>query len=265
MSLYQKIFVCTFSLAGLTLATPANAQLGRIFGTVADKVAKEIVGSSSAKRDTSRGRSLEIDTGKGAFSPGTETIFQSDFDEVSNGSMPPNWQTNGTGAVATVSEFPGKWLVLEPFSTYKLSNGPELPERFTVEFDALIAADEAKDVQSFRFGFAHDNNVRRYMQDAYNHGAITAFTFNFRGHSNISSSQTDVYNATNLDLRSYANNVMHVAVEVDGDMMRVYLDGQKVADTQVFNGNGSKYFFISPATQTFNNSRVLFGNFRVAR
>lgn len=89
MSLYQKIFVCTFSLAGLTLATPANAQLGRIFGTVADKVAKEIVGSSSAKRDTSRGRSLEIDTGKGAFSPGTETIFQSDFDRVLTGQCRP--------------------------------------------------------------------------------------------------------------------------------------------------------------------------------
>ncbi|MED5547590.1 MAG: hypothetical protein VYD90_20355 [Pseudomonadota bacterium] len=82
---------------------------------------------------------------------------------------------------------------------------------------------------------------------------------------NVSSSATDYYHAEHLDLRHYANRVMHVSIAVEGEMLQVYLDDQKIADTRAFAGKLPRYFFISAPTRTRNNAQLLFGSFRAAQ
>lgn len=209
-------------------------------------------------------QSLAVNSGY-SFTPGTQTIFADDFSSTAVGAMPKGWQTNGSGSVATVDGFPGKWMAMQPFSTYKIVGADPLPQRFTIEFDVLTATDKTRNAMGFDFGFASDNSVARYMAGAYNHGAIAAVGVNYVGATSVASSATDYYHSSQIDLTGYANKVMHISIAVDGDMAQVYLDRQKIADTKLFDGNGPKYFFISAPTRTTQGAQLLYSNFRLAR
>ncbi|MCJ1959424.1 hypothetical protein [Novosphingobium mangrovi (ex Hu et al. 2023)] len=263
-------------LAGLAspllLATaPASAQFGDVFGAIKNQVEQEVErqvrgtgGNTSGSQDSAAGgQRLQINEGF-AFTPGSRTIVATNFADAPLGTMPDAWKTNGSGAVVSVGGIAGNWLKLQPFATYKLNESKALPESFTVEFDVLTAADTARDASGFYFGFARDNSVADYIMDAHNHGAIASVHVNYTGSSNVSSSATDYYHAERLDLRHYANQVMHVSIAVEGEMLRVYLDDQKIADTRAFTGQLPRYFFISAPTRTRNNAQLLFGNFRAA-
>lgn len=199
------------------------------------------------------------------FTPGARTIVADNFSSTAVGAMPRGWQTNGSGSVATASGFSGKWLEMAPFSTYKLAGADPLPQRFTIEFDVLTDADKTRNADGFDFGFASDNSVAKYIAGAYNNGAIAAVGVNYVGSTSVASSVTDYYRASQIDLSGYAKKVMHVSIAVDGDMARIYLDQQKIADTKLFDGTGPKYFFISAPTRTTQGAKLLFSNFRLAQ
>jgi hypothetical protein len=57
--------------------------------------------------------------------------------------------------------------------------------------------------------------------------------------------------------------MMHVAMAIDGDTVRVYLDGDKIGDAKLFDANAVKYFYISAPVSTEHGGKVLFGNFRI--
>ncbi|TYC87697.1 hypothetical protein [Novosphingobium sp. BW1] len=252
----------------LLLATaPASAQFGDVFGAIKNEVERQVRSTggnaSNPQNSATGGQSLQINKGF-AFTPGSRTIVKTDFADAPLGTMPDTWKTNGSGAVVSVGGIAGTWLKLQPFSTYKLNDGKALPESFTVEFDVLTAADTARDAGGFYFGFARDNSVADYIMNAHNHGGIAAVNVNYAGSTSVASSATDYYHAERLDLRHYANRVMHISIAVEGEMLRVYLDDQKIADTRAFTGKLPHYFFISAPTRTRNNAQLLFGNFRAA-
>lgn len=198
------------------------------------------------------------------FTAGSRTLATSDFAATPKGAMPADWKTNGSGSVVAVAQLPGKWLALAPDASYKLARPPVLPDRFTVEFDLVPAADEVGDFDSVLFGFAHDNSTRAFISDAYNGGAINGVDLNFGGSTSVSSSATDYSHFDDIDLRDTANRIIHVAMAIDGDQMRVYLDGRKIADARLFNGNDARYFFLSSPLNYRHGATMLFGNFRIA-
>src|SRR3546814_6371566 len=106
--------------------------------------------------------------------------------------MPPAWKTNGSGQIVASPDLSGKWLALQAFATYKLAAPPTLPERFTVEFDIVPVGDTLRDAGDVTFGFAADNSVQSYIQDAYNDGAITAVELNFAGDSRTEEHTSDL-------------------------------------------------------------------------
>ena len=56
---------------------------------------------------------------------------------------------------------------------------------------------------------------------------------------------------------------MHVAIDVDGNNMKVYLDHTKVADSKQFLGHKPRYFFISYGLKYRHGAALLFGHFRI--
>ncbi|RKF21112.1 hypothetical protein D6851_09255 [Altericroceibacterium spongiae] len=272
-SLSRPLRYAGFALPLMVLAVPASAQLGGLFGAVQDRVEQEVnrqvrgdrgdVRNDDGRIDDADGQSLQINEGFD-FRAGARTIVQDDFSDTPIGAMPKEWKTNGSGSVVSVGGIPGNWLALQPFATYKLTDAPQLPASFTVEFDMVIAADTTRDAGGFYFGFTRNNSVQSYVMDAHNDGGIAAVNANFAGSTSVSSSATGYYHASKLDLRDYANRTMHVSIAVDGDMMQVYFDQQKIADAKLFDNNPAKYFFISAPTRTRHGARLLFSNFRLA-
>lgn len=258
-------------IPAMAISTPASAQFRGLLGNLQDRVEREIdrraqqpqeVRTSQAGESAANPR-LRINEGF-TFVPGATTLVEDDFAETPLGAMPASWKTNGSGSVVSVDGLDGQWLSLQSFATYKLTQPPELPNNFTIEFDLVLAADSSRDVGSLPFGFTADNSVRSYVQDAHNDGGIAVATLGPRGSSTVSSSATDYYHSFDFDYRPYANRVLHVSIAVEGDTMKVFLDKTKIGDSQLFRSNPAKYFFISAPINMDNGANVLFGNFRIA-
>ena len=196
------------------------------------------------------------------FVAADSVIFLDNF----TGNTSKNWKSNGLGKVITLPGIDGKWLMLQNFCSYKLVNPRSLPAKFTIEFDIVASADKTEDLSPVTFGFAKDNSVSQYVPDAYNAGSINAVSVRYSNGDeiNIASSATNIDASTKLDLVSYANQIMHVSIAVDGDRMRVYLDKTKVANELLFNKNRVKYFFLSAPIKSDNKAKAVVSNFKIA-
>ncbi|RYF13436.1 MAG: hypothetical protein EOO77_15520 [Oxalobacteraceae bacterium] len=266
----RKAAALTCILPILAIGTPADAQFGSLLNSMkskaADKVSQQL-DPDRYQRDARIASNPEhhslIINQEYDFIPGTEPLVQTDFANAALGSIPATWKTNGSGDIVTVQGLPGKWLKLQNFASYKLANPPQLPSRFTVQFDIVVATDTTRDIGFIHAGFAKDNSVRTYLQDAYNDGAINAVTFGYAGDGGVASSATGYNHPVQIDMGGFANRVMHVSIAVDSDNERIYIDRTKIADAKLFDGNMSKYFFLSAPTSTEHNASVLFGNFRI--
>lgn len=264
----RSICVAALPLALIAFPVPASAQLGDLFNAVKNEVEREVRGTQDGRTQAHANESggtprLRIEEGFG-FTPGSTVLFQNDFSQTRLGAMPQGWKTNGSGAVVGVDGLEGRWLSLQSFATYKLTQPPQLPDTFTIEFDLVIAADEVRDVSAMPFGFTANNSVRSYVQDAYNDSGITVVNLNYGGSSSVASSATEYHHAFDFEYAPYANRVMHVSIAVDGNTMQIYFDRTKIADSKLFRDNPAKYFFISAPINMDNGAKVLFGNFRIA-
>lgn len=255
-------------LAALALVVPTAGQaqfrlLDKVKQKVEDKVeevaVRSLEGGGPASADGSGGRSIVNRSFD--FMPGTRVLYQDSLASSAPGRMPASWKTDGSGEVITLNGIPGHWLALRPRAEYKLAAPLELPERFTLEFDVVAAADKVRDLTSFTFGFAHDNSVA-----ARNAGEINKVEVHYMNRDGgvVTSRATDVYHPYDFDLSGYANRPMRVSVAVDGDQMKVYLDRTKIADTRLFRGEPSRQFFMEAPLRMDNGSTVAVGNFRFA-
>lgn len=264
----MRILLITIAL--FVFCTPGQAQLfDKLKKKVEDKAEKVADNLLNKEEEDKEGGTAAGSRSKVAsvfdFTAGDSVVYQDDFSNANVGSMPEMWKSGGTGAVITSRQAEGNWLSLAEFTTYKLDTLLAMPEHFSLEFDILTSSDQARDLHSFSFGFASDNSVRSYIGDAYNKNAITHSEIHYwNEEAKNSSSDTEVYNTQDIELASYANAVMHVSVEVNGEAMKVYLDEIKVLDTKMFDPGVKKYFYMSTSTRLDNDATIAVSNFRLA-
>src|SRR5690606_41963058 len=88
--------------------------------------------------------SFDILTTTEPFVGGHVLLFEDSLNYDTPGRMAKYWQTNSTGTVVEISGAPGKWLKLADQASYQLDTLLQLPQKFTLEFDLLTRANEAK-------------------------------------------------------------------------------------------------------------------------
>ena len=200
-----------------------------------------------------------------AFQPGDSVIFATDFVNDTKGRMPKRWKSSGSGSVASVEGLSGNWLALAEQSTYKIDSLFDTPDNFTIEFDLVTRSSESADIGSMSFGFARDNSVKNQLLDAYNGNAITNTQLHFHNQE-VTNASSDTENYTTLDfpLANYANALLHVAIAVEGDILSVYINKNKVLDTRMFNKEVPKFFYVTAPFSYEQQSQVYFGNFVMA-
>lgn len=230
-------------------------------GDAADKIIQG-AGSSSedASASTGAGRANRAST-TFDFVRGDSVFFSDSFAQGSVGAMPRYWKSSGTGELVEFPGESGKWLLLTEFTTYKLDTLLQMPGNFTVEFDILTRADKADDLISFTFGFANDNSVSGYEDRImskttlhYGNGSIINFARN-----------PEIYNAQDYNLDNYSNAKMRVSIQVAGARMKVYLNRDKIVDTDMLVAGAPKYFYFNPSTRLDNNAQLAVGNFTFAK
>lgn len=266
----------TLAVLGLLIhGSPAEAQLLKKFQkTLENKASQKVDEVLNGKKSTASPAAETADTKDAppaveevySFTPGSTILFESDFKRDAKGLMPKKWKTSSSGSVVSLPDMPGKWLALTARTTYKIDSLFRIPENFTVEFDLITRSDEAKDIGSMSFGFARDNSIKNYIMDAYNDNAITNTQFHFHNRDiNNSSSDTKVHNTLSFPFANYANGLLHVAIAVEGESMRVYVNRSKVLDTRMLRKDLPKFFYMSAPFSYDNQSKVYFGNFVMSK
>ncbi len=254
------------------LISNADAQFGSLIQKAKQKASDKAAQMMDKKtttnptaNGTSSGKKISISSSFD-FAACDSTVFTDNFSASPIGKMPAEWKTNGSGEVVKSADLTGKWLQLQSFASYKLTKLMNYPTKFTIEFDIVAVADKIDDLSPLGFGFAKDNSVRSYMQDAYNDGAINHISITYyNSHGTIeASSDTKYYHANDdIDLQGFANQIMHVSIAVNGENEQVYLDKTKISDTKMFTANRLKYFYISAPLSYKNGAKILFGNFKL--
>ena len=177
------------------------------------------------------------------FIPGDSLIYTEDFQQDEIGEFPLNWNTAGKGEVVTLNSFPGKWLRMYENSSYLTSNKKLFSKNFTLEFDLVLQMKpNGYTYPMFSFGmFASDKDSasdNKFLDDETRNqsseilfrlgsGGTTyttmgAFT---NGHKTFSSEQQDLSN-----LEKFCNKVSHVAVQVQEQRIRIWVNGEKKYD-----------------------------------
>ena len=270
-----KLLSLTAILGLLIHVSPAQAQLLKKFQkSLEDKASQKVDDVLNGKKKSS-GVATEAVPEKNtlprveevyAFTPGSTIFFESDFKRDAKGLMPKKWKSSSAGTVVSVPDMPGNWLALSPRTTYKIDSLIKLPENFTVEFDLVTRSDQTKDIGSMAFGFARDNSIKNYISDAYNDNAITQTQLHFHnGDVNNSSSDTKVHNTLSFPFANYANGLLHVAMAVEGQNLRVYVNKSKVLDTRMLRTDLPKFFYLSAPFDYDNQAKVYFGNFVMSK
>lgn len=199
------------------------------------------------------------------FIPGEKVIFFDDFSKDNVGDFPALWNTNGSGEVVTFPKYAGKWLkITNPRSIVAPLNPLTLPENYTIEFDVvpqkyppsststnysfcLYSTSKPKDLlyglalpggTGIWFSFEYNSYYRAYFSDK---------TPELKG------------NSMDATIRQKENEKYHIAIWVQKQRIRLYLNETKVFDLAKAISDQFQYNMFR-----FDKGTPLIGNVRIA-
>jgi outer membrane protein OmpA-like peptidoglycan-associated protein len=209
------------------------------------------------------------------FVPGTTVLFAEDFQQDVVGEFPLKWFTNGSGEVVTLEGKPGKWVKMS--SGALISPTFKFPENFTYEFDVFIDLDAKS--QSVMPGLSFEiydrgDKAVKVGYDTYTiknmllfHGGMHRTFATFRldsrhnGQVKLTSEKVTVPN-----FQQNYHNVVHVAIAVQKERLRLWMNTDKILDLPVAVASPHNFnqFLLWGAKAREGNTAYYFSNFRVA-
>ncbi|MCL4511946.1 MAG: OmpA family protein [Bacteroidetes bacterium] len=165
------------------------------------------------------------------FVPGENVIFFDDFSQDNVGDFPALWNTNASGEVVTLSEFPGKWFKMKPGGSFYPEMKGVMPENFTIEYDLVYSYKaEAPSFSMDIFSTIEGERIDELV--AGNGGAELQLS---AGQVSLFNWKDKEYGAIrsildNEHLSAKNNQVVRVSIAVQKERVRVYLDQDKIYD-----------------------------------
>jgi len=198
------------------------------------------------------------------FIPGDKVIFFDDFSDTDVGEFPRKWTLNGPGGKGSnaieVAEYAGKRFLRStpagkdqsqhPSTQYiRLDRKGDLPEKFTVEFDAHFS--------ELGGGYPSLYGLFLLKGEDFQGWAAPGVVW-------VSGKRCTSLN-TETQISRADNKVHHVAVSVNGTFVKAYVDNQRVVNDPDGIPRPIKHVGIrieSSGSQA--NDKVMFTNFRLA-
>ncbi len=166
------------------------------------------------------------------FIPGEKIIFFEDFSQDNVGDFPALWNTNNSGEVVTLNNYPGKWFKVG-------SDGYVLPdikgdfgENFTFEFDVVYAPTVEYNHPEYEFSlfaFNEENNQFDILPGSGGCGirigyAVSIWNWSDGNYSDISNSKDNQVTIDNI------GNKMRISVAVQKQRVRLWINENKIYD-----------------------------------
>jgi OmpA-OmpF porin, OOP family len=198
------------------------------------------------------------------FIPGDKVIFFDDFSDTDVGEFPRKWSLNGPGGRGSnaieVAEYAGKRFLRStpaaksqsqhPSTQYiRLDRKGDLPEKFTVEFDAYFTQKAG----------GYPSLYGLFLLKGEDYGGWSAPGIVWVSGNRCTSMNTETQISQNDD------KVHHVAVSVNGTFVKAYVDNQRVVNDPDGIPRPIKHVGIRiESSGNVANDKVMFTNFRLA-
>ncbi len=192
-------------------------------------------GNTSTGSNTSGPKTMKFYTNYD-FISGDRLILYDDFSVDNIGDFPAKWNTNGSGEVVTLNDSPDKWLKLSDRTTYVPDLPETLPNDYTLEFDMMTTGlDRTVSSNARLYLHLDDNNTLRIGQN-YAQMAIPLCQYSDVGVYvyNRFDRQNTVSNYVKKDIRNDILQLAHVAVAVNGQRFRMWMNERKLVDLPRF-------------------------------
>jgi OmpA-OmpF porin, OOP family len=230
--------------------TKTNARIDKKVDAEIEKTLDEIEGKNQAPAKGNQQTNQTPSSHPGVqshakydFVPGEKIIYVNDFATDAMGELPVGWNSNGTGAVVTLSGQKGNWAQLLQNSVYLTDNKDSLTENFTVEFDLVLRRTNTKaPFPVLAFGVLASGEYSSTANELLK-GYINTFAteLKIQPYDNNGSqihlntwAERKKYLATDIkkfgELQQQFNKVIHVAMQVQKERLRIWFNETKLYD-----------------------------------
>lgn len=178
------------------------------------------------------------------FVPGEKIVYAEDFSQDEIGELPLGWNTGGKAELVTLDAYPGRWLKLYQNAMYLTNNKDTFSKNFTVEFDVILQLQNPNGYSYPQLSLGmlasttlepNSNEIlERPKQFQEMHVQIrpseggTTYTYlesAFEGKKYFASETQNT-----AALEKYYHKVSHIAMQVQGPRVRVWINGEKKFD-----------------------------------
>ncbi|MDX1328420.1 MAG: OmpA family protein [Arenibacter sp.] len=170
------------------------------------------------------------------FVAGDRVWIYDDFSVDNIGDFPANWNTNGSGEVVTLNNSPGKWLKLSDRTTYVPDLPEALPNDFTLEFDMITSGLDRNVSSNARLRILLDDNNSLKQGSNFAEISIPLAQYTDAGVyvNNRFNGENTVRNYVQKDVRKDVLQLAHVAIAVNGQRLRMWMNERKLIDLPRF-------------------------------
>ncbi len=177
------------------------------------------------------------------FIPGEKILYAEDFTQEAIAELPTGWNTNGSGEVVTLDNFTGKWLRLHNPFIYLTNNTKEFSGNYTAEFDVILQLkNNGWMYPAFSTGFFATNGEpgtdNNFLKEYDKYAAVMATIYpeersnsrvlveSFKEDAGYFKSEPKNYG----ELEKYYGRPVHIAIQVQGQRFRMWINETKVFD-----------------------------------
>lgn len=174
------------------------------------------------------------------FVPGEKILYAENFEQDVIGEFPLKWFTNGSAEVVTMEGKDGRWLKLVTGLT--LTPTMKFPENFNLEYDLLIniPIKTTAVLPSWQFQiFDGGDKTLKLSYGGHKLNNMLSFKTRFQGKfADVSADATEKairkmsseWSKMEGFQRNYGGGIVHVAITVQGERMRMWYNSEKVLD-----------------------------------
>jgi outer membrane protein OmpA-like peptidoglycan-associated protein len=185
------------------------------------------------------------------FKRGNLVLYKDDFSQDAVGDFPAKWNTSLGGEVKKLKGFDSKFLKVPANSVINLETTKSFPDNFTIELDVIIPEDAPIRMAAIGLGKSVPKQVDYMLTDEDN----IRLLFNSRADFNADAlkygtkNEALSYTYHEVNYKVLLNQSVHVALEINGRRIRMFVDGKKMVDLPTFyKPEFSNAFFVAAPT-----------------
>lgn len=224
--------------------------------------------SGSGRNNSSTNNSSATSNSKFDFEPGNKVLYFDNFERLTIGDFPAEFNTNASGEVVNISSKQGKWLSMTKNGAFIPESIKDLPDNFTLEFEVGLIGNPGNNYSGLALNFStnKDGLFKDVLFDwsssiLYLHPGADLASIQI-----LPSSGTNEIN-NDIPMPQWSQNgkrFAKISIWRQKGRLRVYVNENKLVDAPRFFAESKPYHLAFSRRLFEDNCEILMTNIRYA-